>query len=439
MPMKNKGKINNQGFSLIEVLVSIVILAILLVPILHGFTSAAKVNVTAKGMQTATLLAQNLMEGMKSSSLEDIALQFNGASAMDFIHTKAPGGAGMGYSVESYGEGGYGEYMLNVTSAYERVAVGHLQSSVQRTYQLDGTPIYHYSPPHGKNKFYFGLENVEDQGKLYDVMVTLDSTSYSDSTLYPNSMNNYQFPRLLDLDEEAVALVDLEQNPISPDDQAVAEFYNMRLSYLAYLDSLALETPTATPIPAPPTISAADIEQSMSKKIEIILEKDVTNSRLYVTCQIKYECGRDLNEDGNGEVLMPVVISKGNYPIPTDASEEGNIFIFYTPSRFVNRDSIQIINRGMEGNLYLVNQVEDTMSKVAITKLEELGGALEVYSNLTDGQKTGLVTRPYLYSRSSKNNRIYEVTISVYPAGTFGSFPYGEPLVTMTSTQEEQS
>lgn len=62
----------NKGFSLVELLVSITILAIIAVPIMHGFVSASKTNAKARKIEQATTVAQNVMEDVKATPLEEL-------------------------------------------------------------------------------------------------------------------------------------------------------------------------------------------------------------------------------------------------------------------------------------------------------------------------------------------------------------------------------
>ena len=68
---------NNQGLTLVELIVSIAILAIIVLPLLTSFVQATKTNVKAKNKQYATEAAQNIMEGLQNVSLEDVVYQFN--------------------------------------------------------------------------------------------------------------------------------------------------------------------------------------------------------------------------------------------------------------------------------------------------------------------------------------------------------------------------
>lgn len=67
-----KEQVNNAGFSLIEVLVAMVILAIVSIPLLRAYVTAANTNGKAKITYRATNCAENLMENFKYQSVEDL-------------------------------------------------------------------------------------------------------------------------------------------------------------------------------------------------------------------------------------------------------------------------------------------------------------------------------------------------------------------------------
>ena len=64
--MVHKRKMNNKGFSLVEVIISMAILAIISIPLLNYFTDSMKYNAIAKTRQQATIEAQNIMEQLKA-------------------------------------------------------------------------------------------------------------------------------------------------------------------------------------------------------------------------------------------------------------------------------------------------------------------------------------------------------------------------------------
>lgn len=85
MPDRKSGvssrQLNQQGFSLIEVLVCIAILAVIFVPIMNNFTTSTKMNEKAHHTQMAANYAQEIAEEFKNTPLED--LQTKVASSTD--------------------------------------------------------------------------------------------------------------------------------------------------------------------------------------------------------------------------------------------------------------------------------------------------------------------------------------------------------------------
>lgn len=80
--VKKKRQVNNNGFSLVELLVSITILAILVVPLLNSFVTAARTNAKAKRVLEATTAGQNLVEQIKAKSVDDFV---NGATSITLM------------------------------------------------------------------------------------------------------------------------------------------------------------------------------------------------------------------------------------------------------------------------------------------------------------------------------------------------------------------
>ena len=68
---QSKRKLNNEGMSLVEVIISITILSVVVVPVMHALTSAAYYNLRARNRQNVTFVAESLMETFKGYDIFD--------------------------------------------------------------------------------------------------------------------------------------------------------------------------------------------------------------------------------------------------------------------------------------------------------------------------------------------------------------------------------
>ena len=79
--MKQKEKVQqlnkNAGFSLLELLIAVTILAIITIPMLHMFVTSARINGKSRITLRATVLAQDIVEGLKAYHIDEIQDQFN--------------------------------------------------------------------------------------------------------------------------------------------------------------------------------------------------------------------------------------------------------------------------------------------------------------------------------------------------------------------------
>ena len=61
---------NNKGFSLVELIISIAILALVSGPLLNNFVTAIRVNVKARRVQSETNIVQSIAEDIKFKSIQ---------------------------------------------------------------------------------------------------------------------------------------------------------------------------------------------------------------------------------------------------------------------------------------------------------------------------------------------------------------------------------
>ncbi|MDD6810953.1 MAG: prepilin-type N-terminal cleavage/methylation domain-containing protein [Lachnospiraceae bacterium] len=134
---KKQPNSKNAGFSLVELLIAVTILAIIVIPMLHMFVTSARMNGKAKQTLRATTVAQNLMEGLKAYDIEELQTQFN-----------APAD---------------GFYVMD-----SRLIHGAIGEDTAR----EQPGIY-----------YFTLADVQLQGSEYDALIKIDATGYETGNL----------------------------------------------------------------------------------------------------------------------------------------------------------------------------------------------------------------------------------------------------------------
>jgi prepilin-type N-terminal cleavage/methylation domain-containing protein len=186
--MLNK-KTNNKGMTLVEVIISVTILSIVIVPTLSVLTSAMAYNVKAKKRQQATITAESIMEAFKGYDIETLEKQFNdGTFRADGI-TVTPEAATDGSST--------GEGTEDSSTATEK------NYSCKK--DIDG-------------KYTFEIKEYEDNDRKYKVEIVATPSSNADADLYIQYNMNSLYSGIykgskLDGDEvESRALEDFKNN-----------------------------------------------------------------------------------------------------------------------------------------------------------------------------------------------------------------------------------
>lgn len=93
-----KRQLNNSGFSLVEVLVAIVILAIISLPVLSTFSNAARINSKARRTENANTAINNIVEEAKITPLSDL-LKGEG----EYTYTEVKNNGNLYYIVKTNG------------------------------------------------------------------------------------------------------------------------------------------------------------------------------------------------------------------------------------------------------------------------------------------------------------------------------------------------
>ncbi|MDD6627317.1 MAG: prepilin-type N-terminal cleavage/methylation domain-containing protein [Lachnospiraceae bacterium] len=142
---RKSSTISNSGFSLVELLIAVTILAIIVIPLLHMFITSTKINVKSRQTLRATTVAQDIMEGLKAYTLEEVRSQFEPPEGAE--------GSGYHYPTDGF-------YVIDSSM---------IQGGVRELTELEHE---------GEEIYYFGIENIKLQGGEYDAFIELDASTY---------------------------------------------------------------------------------------------------------------------------------------------------------------------------------------------------------------------------------------------------------------------
>lgn len=147
MNWRKRLQLNKAGFSLIELIVSIVILAIVVLPILTAFVVSARTNAKAMNKYRATNIAENIMEGLERESLENVKNEFSGTS----------------FSLFPVNTSEYCELMYDKDKS---------------------TYVKGVSSTQDNHKFYFFIPEIKNDNRSYAALITIDARTDEDGSIY---------------------------------------------------------------------------------------------------------------------------------------------------------------------------------------------------------------------------------------------------------------
>lgn len=386
--MKMEKNKKNQGFSLIEIMFSIAILALITIPLLSYFTMSVKQNARSRQYHGATVAAQTIMEDVKSKTIEEI---WN-------------------------------------TPEYQKL-------------DTNGTvilpkPAYIQQPGRNKNIMEFlaegqnsGIKNDKEQ---YDVVITLSQEGQY------REENQKKIPILTGVTgDRAVSIYQEGQ-----DEDGALYFYNKHLdSYSAEMNKKPEDRDPG--LPANP-MELLEVKEKIKKLITVKVEEDPLDaSKAVVNCTYEYTPMEEESIWGVSlaDTYMATARTDAASVEKPQAGDSMNIFLFYRPlpGRFswyagcrdwrencTGADRTQLkwglSEDGVTLDFYMVSQEDSTGALVPFSDYrssayfpDALAVTLNysVYSNVDlveGGRKTDWV-------KQEEMNRLFEFSIQVYPHG----------------------
>jgi prepilin-type N-terminal cleavage/methylation domain-containing protein len=154
-----------KGFTLVEVIVAVALLAVVTVPIISSMVRTTQINSKARLVQKATDLGQNLMEGIREYTMEEVIDQcLKSGNGFKIIYS----------SIISYNPKGY-QY-LDASGNFEQ----ELQAAANKAQNGKNDPIYgmvdnnQTYTSYGGDKYNFAFCGIGYNNNTFDAVVTFE-------------------------------------------------------------------------------------------------------------------------------------------------------------------------------------------------------------------------------------------------------------------------
>lgn len=386
--LHSNNKLNNAGFSLVELLIAVAILSIIVIPIMKLFVTSSKFNFRARNSLRTTTIAQDIMEGLRAYNIDEIKDQFKYPNASGPSELETPDPAAP-MPTSEFGVVSTGFKLIDKSMVGE---LGMIESGSCEKYS-DYSDLGVYQDTKGNNigTYYFYLKDIEmqDNGAKYDALIKVDGTRYmepaatpADAKLHQNdkrvlSYNNDNYEPITGIDAGRDA--SFEQDPLLN--------YNVLNAFVNELiDSGEVSDTEVKPVyfselKANPAYKVANVLREILVKLEDN-PAAVAGENNDVIASIGY---RYIFVRTDGTEVKKWAIGDQDALFPCgEFSKDGTFFLFYYPSYELcstfefDRDAIIIDNQTSFNPLdvYVVQQI-DRNSSLAPKKAD---GSIDNYT-----------------------------------------------------------
>lgn len=300
--MKNKVKGDNRGFTLVEIVVTIMVLAIITVPLLSYFTDSVRHSARTKQQENAVVLAQNTLEELKTSGqdLSDPNRVLATASPTPTINPSATPGTSATPSASPQA----------TLLPWKELAAQPLP-----------TPVGSFYPS------YYLYRNISENNRSYLVQIKvtpkhdLERTDPADTT--KKLTETYESVKLPELNSSTDVIL---QEDTTPFNEAVRQFYTKHKNQGGH-------------------DSRNDIAQKVERSIRLTFQEDPKEANnINVVIYYNYHCTGTTYGLVGGDTYYQVPVKSASIP----AKDLRNVFIFFKPSD--KGDSLQFGPTGADPN-----------------------------------------------------------------------------------------
>lgn len=409
--MKMRRELNNKGFSLVELLIATVILAIVVAPLLHTFVTAANTTARSRQMGDATLVSKNIAEKVEASTLSDL-----------------------------FNEPDPSKHFAGATA--------------KKLYKYSGGVYSEGADPAVTDCYYLGVKGVQAGSSTFNAMITFDAGAYRTADPNTYSINDVAVTDYSNMD----AVYAQSQDADDPDALGWASFVD-KANALHSDWSQASAKPVRTM-----TLEVTEVDEKIFARLHFDYEYS------YRYTEIDDVTGEATTHSGtlDSDTISYDLLAQG-YSTALNGGKLPNIYVIYYPlygDDAVSNDIIRIENDIAEPfNLFLVKargaDLSDEPQYHATVEQYLPSGANQsdfavVYSNIREDLSNSLnntpltgvsyrIYRGQFFSRTgyfagehgdlvskTDRNRIFEVTVDLYAAD---DTDFTTPIHTFRSTK----
>lgn len=451
---KGQLKQDNRGFTLIEVLIAMVILAIIVVPLLHTFVSSSRTNRIARQRLRQTTTAQDIMEGLKACTIEELAYQFNYPDASHATNPLIEVKNEFHVLNRSLVHGDIKEIRLSGGSYADAVRGEEAATRADVTasmYSVNNGVDYEFQPSIDGH-YYFKLCDVAiqaDPNVRYDALIHLDAAKYRAGGTASNLVNAEEVVNIREMNNLYDAFYTSTEN----------EIYDV----LFYINTMCS-----------PTVYV--LKEHLNRTITIDVEEHLVAGETVTTANIytKY-IAVGVGPGGTNIEYEPLGATGAQIFNNMDTEMElRNVYLFYFPLYgstakdeiiFNNTDKIPL-------TFHITKQEPSTVTTALMSaernykcdvKLYDGASSQKVITlrtnlgrNLYDAHTPGVVNARPLYisyflngvsktetdlgvtnlSGEEVNDRLFDVTIDLYEGGAAAAgFPADQLVTTLTGSK----
>ena len=406
--MKMRKELNNKGFSLVELLIATVILAIIVAPLLHSFVTAAHTTVRSRQIGDATLVSENIAEMVEATSLTQL-----------------------------FNEPDPSKYFAGATE--------------KKLYSYDGSTYTEITNPGTANCYYLGVKGVQAGSSTFNAMIKLDANVYRNGS---SGINDVDITDYSNMD----AVYAQSRDADDPD----------QLGWASFQDKANALHADWSPSSAEPVRTITLEVTKAEGKIYARLHFDYQYTYRYTVVDELTGETQSYTNTLDSDTISYDLLAQG-YSLEANGGKLPNIYVMYYPlyeDAGDTNDIIRIENEIAEPfKLFLVKERDVDLSgelqyHASVAQYVPAGTAAEdfavVYSNIREDLSNDLNRSPLAgvnyriyrgdyFSRvgyfagehgdlvsKSDRNRIYEVTVQIFDAA---DNTFTTPLHTFRSTK----